>query len=285
MNEALNSPVRGVTTNSAPGRVDKNDAGTGKRSAVARVWEQLRQNQPWLTRYSELLIAVVPMMLLAMALDERQFRGVSIWLKPLKFVLSTIMFSLTTAWFVGYLPSAVRGARAVRWIVITVIATSLFEVLYIGFQAGIGSASHYNVADRLHATLFVLMAIAAIGLTGTQAALAVLIRRHSPRTEAALTAVIALWLTFILATVSGMMLGGAQPPAGSGVPVLGWHLSGGDIRPAHFLGVHAHQIIPLAGWGITRLMPSHIRPLVLLFVALYLVSWLMLTLQSFPAAR
>ncbi len=170
-----------MTAVSVAGQADMKDAGTGKRSPVARIWERLRQNEPWLTRYSALLIAVVPIMLLAIALDERLFRGVSIWLKPLKFVLSTITFSLTTAWFVGYLPPTVRCSRAVKWIVITVIATSLFEVLYIGFQAGIGGASHYNVSDRLHAIMFVLMAIAAIGLTATQAALAVLIRRHSPR--------------------------------------------------------------------------------------------------------
>lgn len=285
MNEALNSPARSTAATSDRGRTDLKDAGTGKRAPVVRIWERFRQNEPWLTRYSALLIAVVPLMLLAIALDERLFRGVSIWLKPLKFVLSTITFSLTTAWFMGYLPPTIRSSRAVKSIAAMVIATSLFEVLYIGFQASIGSASHYNVTDRLHAIMFVLMAIAAVGLTGTQAALAVLIRRHGPRTDTALTAVIALWLTFVLATVSGMMLGGAQPPAGAGLPFLGWHLNGGDVRPAHFLGVHAHQIIPLAGWGIARLLPSHTRPSVLPFVALYLASWLMLMLQSFPVAH
>ena len=213
MNQVLDSTKHGGAAASVPERPESQDARPGRAAPVARIWDRLRLNEPWLTRYSAILIAVVPLMLLAMALDERSFRGVSIWLKPLKFVLSTITFSLTTAWFIGYLPSAVRGSRAVKWIAATVIATSLFEVLYIGFQAGIGSASHYNVADRLHAIMFVLMAIAATGLTATQAALAVLIRRHSPRTDATVTAVIALWLTFILATFSGMMLGGAQGPS------------------------------------------------------------------------
>jgi hypothetical protein len=54
-------------------------------------------------------------------------------------------------------------------------------------------------------------------------------------------------LTFVLSTVSGFMLGGNQPPAGQGIPLVGWHLYK-DIRPAHFLGVHAQQWIPV--WGL-----------------------------------
>jgi hypothetical protein len=59
--------------------------------------------------------------------------------------------------------------------------------------------------------------------------------------------VIGLLLTFILSTISGFMLGGNQPPAGQGLPIVGWHLQK-DIRPAHFLGVHAQQLIPV--WGL-----------------------------------
>jgi len=36
--------------------------------------------------------------------------------------------------------------------------------------------------------------------------------------------IIGLVLTFVLSTVSGFMLGGNQPPAGQGLPMVGWHL-------------------------------------------------------------
>jgi hypothetical protein len=242
---------------------------------------EFRLRQPWLFYYSLTLAAAVPLLLSVMALDDRMYRGVSIWLKPLKFVVSTIPFALTTAWFVGLLPVAKRNTTAVRVIALTLIATSLFEILYIGIQAALGSASHYNVSDPFHAAMFVAMAIAAWALTGTQAALAIQITRHTEQTVFSFSVVIGLWLTFILASVSGMMLGGMQPPAGSGVPVLSWHMSGGDIRPPHFLGVHAHQLIPLAGWLIVQRASAHAKKSVIAFAAMYALVWIALVAHSF----
>jgi hypothetical protein len=64
-------------------------------------------------------------------------------------------------------------------------------------------------------------------------------------------------MTFVLATASGFLLGGQQPPAGVGLPVLGWHIDGPDARPAHFLGVHAQQLLPLFGWLLQNRRVSH----------------------------
>jgi hypothetical protein len=83
------------------------------------------------------------------------------------------------------------------------------------------------------------MAVAAVLLTGTQAVLAWQIYRHSvlrPLPVATKAVLAGLVLTFMLSTVSGFMLGGQQPPAGSGLPIAGWHLGGGDLRPRAFPG-------------------------------------------------
>jgi hypothetical protein len=92
-----------------------------------------------------------------------------------------------------------------------------------------------------------------------------------------------LALTFVLATISGFALGGLQPPAGQGLPVVGWHLSGGDVRPAHFLGVHANQLLPL--WGLVLMRLSGVQPrvaMVLLYtgVALYVLAWAWLSVSA-----
>ena len=35
--------------------------------------------------------------------------------------------------------------------------------------------------------------------------------------------------------------------------MLNWSTNGGDLRVAHFLGIHALQILPIAGWVIDQL--------------------------------
>lgn len=51
---------------------------------------------------------------------------------------------------------------------------------------------------------------------------------------------------------------------------------GGDIRPAHFLGVHARQIIYLAGLVLQRSLGNYAGTALMLFTAVYLVAWVFL---------
>jgi hypothetical protein len=166
----------------------------------------------------------------------------------------------------------------------TVMLTSSFEVGYISLQVALGEGSHHNVGDTLHAALFGLMAVAAVTLTATQVVLAWLIARRSTTRHTVLTqAVVAgLVLTFLLATASGFLLGGQQPPAGVGLPIVGWHIGGGDARPAHFLGVHAQQLLPLAGLALQRGRLSHPAWWLIALVLGYGLLWVMLLAKALP---
>lgn len=216
--------------------------------------------------------------------DDRVIRDVNVWVKPMKFMAATALFALTNAAILMRLPQSVRVQTGLRAMVTVLVITSLFEVAYITLQGALGHGSHYNVSSPLMALMFGLMALAAVGLTATQGYLAWVIHRHGLTWGSPVWVRSVVWglaLTFGLATLSGFVLGGLQPPAGQGLPILGWHLSGGDARPAHFLGVHAHQLIPL--WGLV-VMLSETRGLVarralaLLNggVALYVLAWAVL---------
>jgi hypothetical protein len=238
----------------------------------------LIEREPILARYGiAMWLAMIPAAL-ALGLDERLLREAPIWLKPLKFLASVGLFALTTAWFIGLLPVARRRAWPVRTAVWTLIAAGSFEIAYIVLQAALGAGSHYNVGDPVHAALYSAMAVSAIAMTATQPLIAWEIARHGGLARCSAWRTSVLWglsLTFVLGTVSGMMLGGMQPPSGGGMPLTGWHAAG-DLRPAHFVGLHAHQALPLAGAALGAIAPRGARGMLVLGIVVYVVGWAVL---------
>jgi hypothetical protein len=255
-----------------------------RRRPARELNAELMARQPLLTRFAWLMLALVVLSSVLLALDDRTWRDVAIWAKPVKFMASTALFSATTAWFVGLLPEPLRRTRTVRAMAWAVVLTSSFEVGYISLQAALGEGSHHNVRDPLHAALFGLMAVAAVALTATQAVLAWLVARHSSTRHTVLTqaVVVGLVMTFMLATVSGFVLGGRQPPAGMGLPIVGWHVGGADARPAHFLGVHAQQLLPLAGLALQQGRSSHAARSLTAVALGYGLLWAWLLVRALP---
>ena len=207
--------------------------------------------------------------------DHRLIREVGVWVKPMKFMLSTALFALTTVWVLKVAHSDLDQMPVYPWIVALLLLTSLFEVVYISYQASQGSASHYNVSDPFHAFMFGVMAVAAVGLTFSQAWLAWEIWQEQKGADLrveTLGVILGLTMTFVLSTISGFMLGGNQPPSGQGIPIVGWHLYK-DIRPAHFLGVHAQQLIPLWGLIAAKFMGTFSTAGLLIGAFLYVMLW------------
>jgi hypothetical protein len=213
----------------------------------------LWQREPRLAAFGLLMLVLMLPAFVLLGLDDRVLRGVNVWVKPLKFMASTGLLALTTAWFVGHLPAAVRQGRAVRWIAAVLIATAAFEVGYITLQAALGQASHFNVGDAFHGAMYTLMGLAALMLTATQPALAWLVWKHGDRRIAPAyrrSVILGLVLTFALGASAGVLLGGLQPPTGPGLPVVGWSTTGGDLRVPHFIGIHAEHALPLLGAAV-----------------------------------
>ena len=234
----------------APRLMPRPAAPRSLRTLFAATVTELFRRERRLALFGFALLALLVPLALAGALDERTLRGANVWLKPMKFALSLGLFALTTAWFVGHLLPAARRLRALDWIVWVLIGSASFELAYIALQAGLGQGSHYNVGDPLHGALYGLMGLGATALTATQPALAWLLLRHADSRRAPayrLAVLIGLVLTFVLGASVGGLLSGMQPPETAALPVIGWSLAGGDLRPAHFLGIHAQQALPLVG--------------------------------------
>ena len=220
--------------------------------------------EPRLVRAGLAILALMLPTAFALAVDPRTLNDVPIWIKPLKFQASVSLYLLTLAWFVAGLPERVRRGRVVTALVAVAIATASFEIVYITLQAARGLASHYNVGDPFHAAMYALMGLAAVTLTAVSPAVALLLWRCRPvhwSTAFWLSVVLGLLLTFVLGAGAGAVLsagdghwiGGVRSDA-SGVPVFGWSRTGGDLRAAHFLGLHAMHVLPLVGWIAGRLL-------------------------------
>ena len=202
-----------------------------------------------------LLVLVIPIAIGA-AVDDRTLRGADVWIKPMKFAVSIALLAFTTAWFAGHLPAARRESRSMRRIAWLLIATGGFELAYITLQAALGQGSHYNTGDPLHAAMYALMGLGALLLTATQPMLAWELFRHPDRSRPVayrLAILIGLVLTFVFGAGVGAALANLQPPSGvASLPLLGWSLRGGDLRPAHFVGIHAEQILAIVGFAVAR---------------------------------
>ncbi len=242
---------------------------------------ELFRRQPVLARLGVALWAAIPPATLALLIDPRLFEGVSVWLKPIKFMAATGLFALTSAWFFGWLPESRRRALPARLIVWVTLAASLFEVGYITLQGALGEASHFNESDPFHAVMFQLMGLGAVLLTATALLLARELRRHGlqglhPALRQAVLS--GLWITGLLGIATGVAMGATGshavggPPGGPGLPLFGWSTSLGDLRVAHFLAIHGEQLLPLAALLLVALAPRRavagVRVLGLLYLLL-----------------
>ena len=116
----------------------------------------------WLTAVLSVCYAIAAFV--ASTTDPRQLAGEGVWMKPMKFGLSTGLYAATLAWAVSVLGFEARRSPASRIACATASACSLFEIGYIAIQAARAQPSHFNLSTPFHAAMYSLMAAAAIAL-------------------------------------------------------------------------------------------------------------------------
>jgi hypothetical protein len=238
------------------------------KTTIKMLWESDRR----LTAVGMLMVAVLAATGVALLVDPRQITGAPAWMKPAKFAASIAIYTLTLAWMFTYLREFPRTRRVVSWVT---TVTLLLEIVIIDLQAWRGTTSHFNVGTRLDGVLFTIMGSAI--LVQTIAAIAVAVALWRQRfSDPALGWALRLGMTM---TIVGAMTGGLMtqptraqlddaragnrmlvsgahtvgaPDGGPGLPGTGWSREHGDIRVAHFLGLHALQILPLAALLLAR---------------------------------
>jgi hypothetical protein len=200
--------------------------------------------------------ALLAVLIVVAQFDSRTILGINPWIKPMKFSVSIAIYVWTLAWYLRYLEKFKRPVRIVSW---GVAISMLAEIFCITVQSARGTTSHYNVATPLDAGLFGTMGFMIAFNTLLVAWTLVLFCTAQPRIPRAYLWGIRLGLAlFLLAGAEGGVMIGHQAhtvgaaDGGPGLPLVNWSTQHGDLRIAHFIGMHALQLLPLAGYLLSR---------------------------------
>lgn len=185
-----------------------------------------------------------------------QINNINAWIKPFKFFLSSAILVWTLAWYIGYLTRS-KGIDGFVWVTVIVF---VFEVGYISLKASQGQLSHFNISTAFNSIMFSLMGAAISIFTIYTAYIGWLFfTTDFPQLPIHYVWAIRLGIVlFVIFAFEGGMMGAklshtiGAPDGTPGLPLLNWSVTNGDLRVAHFIGMHALQILPLLAFYVVR---------------------------------
>jgi len=197
-------------------------------------------------------------------IDPRTIAGEQVWAKPFKFTISLSLYAVTLAWML----SLVRGPKlhlAGWWAGTIGAAASLIEIVVISTQVIRGTSSHFNISTPLDARLYAIMGSGAVIMYCATLVIGAALAFFTALPDRPLTWALRCGLIIGMAglSVGFLMVMPTTQQLAQGVPqtfgshsvggddttgglfFLGWNTEHGDLRIAHFVGMHALQILPL----------------------------------------
>ena len=235
--------------------------------------------------------------------DTRELGGVSVWEKPLKFFISSAIFSFTFSWLSSFIT---KGSRWVKVAGLFIAISLTVELVLIAAMAAIGTTSHFNVSTPTAIVIWSLMAtfISIVLFSTLFLSITILFQKQQEfnlkltLTLGSLNTAIGMGLAYLMTWPTANQLANYQGIAGAhavgvsdggpGLPFLGWSTVAGDLRVGHFFGLHSIQVAAIL-LAVTLLLPIAFRvPLVIVgnltwlgFVGL--VTWQSLRAEPFSS--
>jgi len=204
---------------------------------------------PLLYRVGLAMIIMSGLLVMPLAVDDRLVLGINPWIKPIKFCLSASIYVFTIAWFLHYIKSY---SRIKKWISYLTGITIIIDILIITFQAFRGLQSHFNYTTYFDQILFGIMGLC-IGISTLMIViyfLILFIGKSSISLPYRLSILLSIFIFLVGSWVGGVMISIGSHTIGAedgsfGILFFNWSREFGDLRIAHFLGLHAIQIIPM----------------------------------------
>jgi hypothetical protein len=265
-------------------------------------WSRLKHTKSlfWLAVISVVgAIVLVPFWIF----DARELGGVSVWEKPLKFFISSAIFSFTFSWLSSFIT---KGSRWVKVAGLIIAISLAVELILIASMAALGNTSHFNVSTPTAIVIWSLMAtfISIVLISTIFISIMIMIQKQQPfnlKLALALGSIntaVGMGLAYLMTSPTATQLANYQGIAGAhavgvedggpGLPFLGWSTVAGDLRVGHFFGLHSIQVAVIL-LAISLLLPIAFRvPLIIVgnltwlgFVGL--VTWQSLRAEPFSS--
>ncbi len=211
--------------------------------------------------------------------------GINSVVKPIKFAVSIWIYSWTMAFILSYVED-VKKVKVYAWVAVICM---VFEQSAITFQALRGEPSHFNRTDSFGIILFSLMGVFILTVTLWTAYITyVFIQQKQYQAPPIINLGIKIGLIyFVIFSLFGGYISGLKghtvgaADGGDGILFLNWSTTFGDLRVAHFFGIHSLQIIPLVAFGLYRFLKNKNTIKILwVFSILYLAYVLFVMLQA-----
>lgn len=188
--------------------------------------------------------------------DDAVLLGVNRWLKPMKFYFSVGIMTVTMNWLLYYLNNK-KKVTQFSWMI---VITMFFENGCIIMQAIRGTTSHFNITSSFNGMVFSIMGLLILTFTITCIFIAgsFFQQKQFNISPAYLWGIrLGLILFILFSSQGGIMVSLLKHTVGAndgseGLPVLNWSKQYGDLRIAHFMGIHALQILPLTGYYVAK---------------------------------
>lgn len=251
---------------------DPAERGNGARS-IGAAFRFLYRGSGWLTWTGVLMLADIVICVAGLIADPATITGAPAWMKPLKFAISTALFSFSVAFMIGQLGRTRRFAAILGRFMAVALTV---EIVLIDLQAARHTTSHFNRTTPFNTAVFGVMGIGiAVVLLSTALLLGAAFRERFSDAALGWSIRLSLLLALLGMGVGALMTlptpeqlaaqqatGGTMPHIGAhtvgapdggpGLPVAGWSADHGDLRIAHFIGLHVMQVLLLAWWLALR---------------------------------
>lgn len=230
-------------------------------SSIANLFKKAAEKQPSLYYFGWVNLVALTFFLVLYFMDHRLLIGEPVWQKPIKFAISIWIAGWTFAFIFPLHPRESLFRKLGFWMMVMVA----IEMILITLQAARGVRSHYNIATWYDGMIFNIMGM---GITVHTVLVGVAAwqffkMKETPEIHPGLLWGVRLGLLFfVLFSMEGFVMAARMahtvklPDGGPGLPITHWSKQGGDLRIAHFFGLHSLQLLPVLGILWNRLAPK-----------------------------